>query len=100
MSFVRFPFAARRSPEDFGVGARWISVVVQAAGSWGVQTAKGGRRIALGRVAGERVSNDPGWHRCFETETRAALRTEREKWQRKRPIKIAAQKKKKEKEKV
>jgi transposase len=49
--------------------------------------------------AGERVSNDPGWHRCFETETRAALRTEREKWQRKRPKKIAAQKKKKEKEK-
>src|ERR1039458_2522776 len=72
-TFVCIPLAARGSLEDFGMGARRIRAVVQAAGSGGVQAAADERRGALDRVAGQRIGDDPGRDRCVEAEARATL---------------------------
>ncbi len=72
---VCVPFAARRSVEDSGMGPGRLRTVVQAAGTWGFQTAASGTGRAIGGIACQRAGDDSGWDRCFEAEARAALRT-------------------------
>src|ERR1700675_1023974 len=72
---VCVPFAARRSVEDSSVGPGRLRTVVQAAGTWGFQTAASRAGRTIGGVACQRAGDDSGWDRCFEAEARAALPT-------------------------
>src|SRR5229473_307835 len=54
------------------MGPGWIRPVVQAIGGRSFQNAAGGKWGGCGGIACQRASDDSGWDRCFEAETKRA----------------------------